>query len=498
MFSRAVTALVAALCLSACVAAQEAPPEPSFPALPADAPAGTGATQPCLAGLGPGLRCGRYRVFEDRASRRGRTIDLAFVVADGLDPAASAADAVTFLLGGPGASAIDGVAMLVPAWAEVRGQRDLLFVDHRGVRHSGALTCDVPYPGGVESRFPTLFPLDFAAACRDHLGRRARLDLYTTEHTMDDLDELRGWLGYESLDFVAYSYGTREAQVYLRRHPRSVRVVALSGVVPAFAAGYVTHARLLQQALDELVAECGRDPRCVAAYPDLLETVESVLARVRRDPPLVVAEGRSVRFGHSAFGYAMRGLLYRRAAELPGLVYQAAAGDFQPLADYYLDRTRWIADPGGVFTTPGMHLSVLCAEDMARLDDTVIARETGGTFLGDSLIRSYVDVCALWPHARLPTTFWEPVASGVPILLISGSRDPVTPPANAEAVARHLSASLHVVFPGAGHVPMGACALALQRQLIERGSVQGLDTSCVNSEPATRFVVPTAAVPPSR
>ena len=38
-----------------------------------------------------------------------------------------------------------------------------------------------------------------------------------------------------------------------------------------------------------------------------------------------------------------------------------------------------------------------------------------------------------------------------PALLLSGTRDPVTPPSGAKAVASHLSNSLHLVVPGAGH-----------------------------------------------
>lgn len=494
MMTRSRLGSVAIFAALACVgpaAAQEAPPpEPTFPTLAPDAPAGSGTMQPCLEQLEGGVRCGRYRVWENRETRAGRTLDLAFVIADALDPQAEVSSAVTWFFGGPGSSVTVASPFLIEASTELRRHRDLLFLDFRGVGSSGALDCGVPYPGGVGSRFGAIFPLDHIAACRDRLAARAQLDLYTSAHNMDDLDELRAWLNYRTLDLNGGSYGTREIQVFLRRHPGSARTVILNAVAPIFEAGYVTHARGLQHALDELVAECLGDARCFAAYPDLEATVDRVLERARTDPPEVTADGETLRLGPGELGYALRGLLYARAGEIPALLHAASAGDWQPLADYYLQRSGWVGDPEG---EAGMHFSVLCAEDMARVDDETIARQTAGTFLGDYLIGGYMRVCEIWPHARLDPSFWEPVASDVPALLFSGTRDPVTPPAGAQTVARHLPNSLHLVVPGAGHGVRGPCIQEIQDRFVETASVEDLDTSCLEARPPTEFVVPEPA-----
>ena len=98
----------------------------------------------------------------------------------------------------------------------------------------------MPYPRGVASRFGSIFPLDHIEACRDSLSDRAQLDLYTSAANMDDLNELRAWLNYRALDLDGGSYGTREVQVFLRRHPESVRTAVLTAVSPLFEGGYVT------------------------------------------------------------------------------------------------------------------------------------------------------------------------------------------------------------------------------------------------------------------
>jgi pimeloyl-ACP methyl ester carboxylesterase len=76
-----------------------------------------------------------------------------------------------------------------------------------------------------------------------------------------------------------------------------------------------------------------------------------------------------------------------------------------------------------------------------------------------------------------------PVKAAVPILLTSGTLDPVTPPENGDTIAQTLSHSLHVRVPSAGHSPFGLtgldCLDDLKRTFIERGRAEGLDTSCV-------------------
>ena len=67
--------------------------------------------------------------------------------------------------------------------------------------------------------------------------------------------------------------------------------------------------------------------------------------------------------------------------------------------------------------------------------------------------------------------------AAVPILLTSGTLDPVTPPENGDTIARTLSHSLHVRVPSAGHSPFGLtgleCLDGLKRAFIERGRSDG-------------------------
>jgi pimeloyl-ACP methyl ester carboxylesterase len=75
------------------------------------------------------------------------------------------------------------------------------------------------------------------------------------------------------------------------------------------------------------------------------------------------------------------------------------------------------------------------------------------------------------------------VRAAVPVLIVSGAWDPVTPPSDGSEVARHLSHSLHVIVPHGGHGFDGLegtdCLDRLFTEFVDRGTTRGLDTTCV-------------------
>lgn len=460
---------------------------PAFPSLPDGAAVGDGVTEPCLQELPGDVLCGRFRVWENREARTGRTLDLAFVVLKALSDQGNR-DAFIQFGGGPGAPATPNAPGMARYRADIRAGRDLLLVDARGTGSSEALACDNPFPGGVASRFETVFPLDHIDACRDVLSRRADLSQYTTLAAMDDLADLASWLGYAQLDLHGGSYGTREAQIFTRRHPDMVRTVILNGVAPVDQRVYLYHARYLQEALDRTLDDCRSQPACAAAYPDLDQVLDDVLTTATDSPTEVVEEGVRVPFGIGPLSYALRGLLYGQAGSVPARLYEAHAGNWQPLADYYLSRQAWVGAAGGV--PAGYHLSVLCAEDVDPLSWDDIRQATAGTFMGDFLIAGYKRACDRWPSARMPPEFFRPVRSDKPALILSGGRDPVTPVEGAKHVAQSWPNHLHVVVPNGGHGQGGPCVSAMVVRLVQTGSLDGIDTSCVQDAPPTRFELP--------
>ena len=75
---------------------------------------------------------------------------------------------------------------------------------------------------------------------------------------------------------------------------------------------------------------------------------------------------------------------------------------------------------------------------------------------------------------------FTPLASDVPVLLLSGGLDPVTPPAYAEEVAKTLRNHRHVVAAGYGHiVSPHACGPRLVAAFVD-GGLAAVPQACID------------------
>jgi pimeloyl-ACP methyl ester carboxylesterase len=190
------------------------------------------------------------------------------------------------------------------------------------------------------------------------------------------------------------------------------------------------------------------------------------------------------------FAEKLRSRLYtpRGASLLPFVVHRAARGDFGPFIEMTFPYGRF---PESEPVSIPHFLSATCAEDVSRIRDAEVAAAVAGTFLADYRIRQQRAACALWPTAILPSDHFDtPRRSEVPVLLLSGAADPVTPPRWADTAATHLPNSLSVTFSQGGHVPFASpCAAALATQFLERASTKGLDPSCAKRFRRPAFVI---------
>lgn len=434
----------------------------------------------------------------DRTRPGGRTIDLNVAVARARsDPPAS--DPVFFLVGGPGQAATDFAGFVADRYASVRRRRDMVFVDRRGTGRSNPLRCDAAVD--PQAVFAGVFPPGSTQSCLDRLDGETNLAAYGTVAAARDLDAVRQALGYERINVIGTSYGTRLALEYVRRFGQRARSVVLRGVVAPDALTPVSYARDAQAAIDALLSDCRADPSCRSAFSDIADEWEAVLARLRRASARVrVLDADSsahiVSFDSSDFGYAVRGLLYGPAAlELPFRIHETfRTRDYTYFAQAYLDRARRISRS---FAT-GLYLSVLCTEDHARISPASASAAASGTFLGDYLISEFDRACAHWNGEPSLHDIHSPVVSDVPALIVSGRRDPSTPPRWGASVAEHLEQSVHVVFPYGGHGFTGAvggtaCAVGIITDFIEQGGTDGLDTGCLDDLEPLPLRVPEAA-----
>jgi hypothetical protein len=106
------------------------------------------------------------------------------------------------------------------------------------------------------------------------------------------------------------------------------------------------------------------------------------------------------------------------------------------------------------------------------------------------LLKSTRVQCSVWPAGPVPDNFHDPVSSEIPVLLLSGELDPVTPPRYADQVQVHFSNSMHLVAPGQGHSVSGrGCMGRLVSEFIIAGSSAELETECIGQMQTTPYFI---------
>jgi pimeloyl-ACP methyl ester carboxylesterase len=443
-------------------------------------------------------RCGIVTVPEDPSHPEGAAISLRVAVVPALNRRAAAAP-LFVLAGGPGQSATDLYASYAGAFARANRNHDIVLLDQRGTGRSAPLQC--PYPDDWRSA-PDELPLlrQATLACLEKLGPRVRF--YTSSVAVADLDTVRAALGYARIDLYGSSYGTRVAQLYMRRHPQSTHAVVLDGVTyPEQAIGPDTPSDG-ERALDLIVARCERSPDCVAAYPALRSELDGL--RRRFGPDMVEltlndpGSGRPLRidFGRAMFNAALRFLSYSatEASLLPTLLHEGASGNLGPLAAQTILLARQVGDQ----IATGMQNSVICSEDepyfaAAAIDRQLIAK----TYQGTDQLDAVAEICKLWPRGPVDPDLHSALQSDIPTLLLSGEADPVTPPADAERAARGLTHHRELVLPGEGHGQLATgCVPKLIAEFLDDPAPAALDAVCLGSHrPAPFFVSFTGPAP---
>ena len=425
--------------------------------------------------------CGKLQVYENRATGSGRRIYLNIVALPSLAPE-PASDPLFFLAGGPGQAAAQMAAEVREIFRPILRYRDIILVDQRGTGKSNPLNCHTE-----SNSLEELTESDNQALARLKkclAGYDADVRFYTTTVAMDDLDDVRQYLGYDRINLYGGSYGTRAALVYVRQHGHHVRSMVLDGVAPTDMRIPLFAARDAQRSLDKLLTDCDADAACRSAQPGLAARVRALLQRLSNSPARVdimhprTGIREAVTVDARTFAGILFGALYSplTASLVPALIARAEQNDFQSLL-----ALAYASESGSDSMSIGMQLSVLCSEDATRLTEEDVDRESAGTVFGLHLLRGQLEACAIWPRGDVDPAFFNPVISEIPALILSGDLDPVTPPGWGDSVAQHLANARHITVPATGHGVVGTpCGQDLIRRFVERGTADDLDVSCVS------------------
>jgi pimeloyl-ACP methyl ester carboxylesterase len=355
------------------------------------------------------------------------------------------------LQGGPGIT-----NMTFPDASRFAGRHDVVLVGYRGVDGSSKLDCPEVTSARAHARdFLTekSFRADAAAfkACATRLQDDG-VDLagYTLPERVDDLDAARRALGYEQIDLLSESAGTRTALIYAWRYPTHVHRSVLIGVNPP--GHFLWGAKTTGEQIRRYAALCAHDASCRGRTPDLAASVHAAYDHVP---------------GHFMFLPIKQGNV--KAAAFFGL-FNATADGGGPLAAPKTIDTLLSAQQGD---GSGAWLTSLMAElifpraqvwgDVAAVAraDTAYARRfyashaDRGSVIGSpgtDLIWAGGRLVDAWPADPDENEYSHVRDSNVESLLIGGSLDVSTPPQNAaRELLPHLPNSRQVVLRNLGH-----------------------------------------------
>ena len=420
--------------------------------VPEGASAGELILEPCQYATENGsyaADCGTLVVPETRADPASRLIALPVtrIRAMSDDPK----EPVLFLTGGPGQSNME-----FEFANRYAADRDFVLVGYRGI--DGSVRLDCPEVESALKRSTDVLSEEFFRAygdgyrsCADRLSDDG-VDLasYGLVQQVDDLEAARVALGYDRINLLSESGGTRTAMIYAWRYPESISRSVMVAVNPPGA--FLLDPDTTDEQIGRYAALCAEDDSCRTRTDDLAATMR----RTAGDIPdrwlfLPIKDGNV------------------RVMSLFGLLDSTAAASETP-APMTLD--AWLSaaegDASGFWFT-SVFADLLFPELFVRgqyaaaaMLDAQAARDYFASGQGDlsNLARAATAfswggggvLADAWPAAPDEDTYSPAATSEVETLLIGGELDPMTPPQVATTqLLPYLPNGHQVVLPQFGH-----------------------------------------------
>jgi pimeloyl-ACP methyl ester carboxylesterase len=393
--------------------------------------------------------CGALVVAENGTDPESRLIALPVtrIRAGSTDPG----EPIFRLNGGPGQSNMD-----FPHASRFVENHDVVLVGYRGADGSVRLDCpEVEAALQHSSDFLAEESLQAYSnafgSCADRLsGEGVDLASYGLVQQVDDLEAARLALGYDRINLLSESAGTRTAMIYAWRHPQNIHRSVMVGVNPP--GNMLWGEEPTEDLIRRYAVLCSEDAACRARTGDLANTMsKSTLPNRWLFLPIKTGNVRIMTFMMLLQSNAEGGLgsaptafdtwLSADEGDSSGLWFQSVFADllypnlfvwgqYASGASIDADAARDYFASGG----PGE------ASNLGRAA-TTFAWGGGGIFDG-------------WPVARGAEEYGQVRTSDVETLLIGGELDIATPPQLATTqLLPFLANGQEVVLTGIGHSP---------------------------------------------
>lgn len=396
-------------------------------------------------------------------------------------------DPVLYTVGGPGYTSMRASQYM--AYYRYLDDRDLILFEQRGTQYAKpSLDCPewseaislYSQPDFDETKTDSLFQ-KAARGCKERLEKDGNdLSSYTTNDIAADINDLMSVLEIEEYNLLTMSYSTKIGQVLMRDHPDKIRSVVMDSPLPLEVSFDEESVNNLLETVDKLLTDCETDTDCNTAFPNIKSRFSKYLEDKTNNPLEVKVEnpenGRLETF-------------YLKGADLINVFSSARTGDVpnipfeinkilnNDLSSVKQQLQSVFQKPGGGIGT-GMRLSVWCAEEYPFNSQEVITTETTKYPSVEGLSPATYDkeVCEIWGVKKVADIENMAIKSDIPVLLISGEYDELTPVKWADAMGKNLSNSFHLIFKGWKHGPTtnwdNPCAMQAANDFFNNPSVK--------------------------
>lgn len=370
--------------------------------------------------------------------------------------------AIFALAGGPGQAATPYATDFAVALAPALTTRDLVIFDQRGTGAS-ALSC----PGAA---FAMTYQ-QYVEECAAELG--SARSYYTSKDSALDMEAVREAVGIDKVTVFGVSYGTYVAQLYARLFPTHAAALVLDSVVSSngvdpFLRSNFTAIRSV------LAANCSKT-LCSGItsnpYHDLMRLVTRARTKGGLSLHYVNSTGKVRTLTASQidlfyFVTEMFSLDAASRARFPAAIRAALDGDSYPLGRLLAPASSTAVSNAELSDT--LYLATRCTEETFpwSMSDSLGGRKSKLTSAlaaiptnafnpftsAAALSLSDVNYCLYWPA---PAVAVDPTVTAplpdIPVLVLNGLEDDVTPAVDAKEVAALFPQAKSISVPFTGH-----------------------------------------------
>jgi pimeloyl-ACP methyl ester carboxylesterase len=352
---------------------------------------------------------------------------------------------IVYLGGGPGIS-----NMRFDPPDELLADHDILIVGYRGVDGSSVLDCPEFSKATLGDGRDVFSDRSLAMMTEAIRDCRARLEAsgvdlsaYTMPAVVEDVEAARVALGYEKVNLLSESYGTRVAQIYAALHPERLNRSAMIGVNPP--GRFVWEPSMVDAQIEQYSRLWSMDETERKRSPNLAATMRNISRNMPRrwlffpiDAGKVNAMAFVLFFNRNTSAIVFDAYVAAEHGDASGLALMSMAYDF------FVPKSFVWGDFFAKGASADLDLSRDYASDL-RAPDSIIGSPIS--------LMVWAPLSQAWDTGLLPGELRRTNPTDVPTLLLSGSVDFSTPAEHArDELLPSLQNGKQIIISEAGHV----------------------------------------------